>query len=242
MISAVIPVYNEADCVDTSVEAVSLVLRQLVGDDWEIVLVDDGGDDGTGELIEALATADPSHFVACHHKTNLGKGAAVRTGVMATRGDLVMFCDADQSTPAETLNEFVEAMKLGADVVVGNRKSPEADIERWQPAIRTWLGLGFTRLANAMTGLSINDYTCGFKLFRGNVAREVFAATTTRRWAFDVEVLARVVEGGHSIVEIPIRWKHVSDTRVRLTRDVVGSFVELIGIRRRLRAERSPKR
>lgn len=241
MISAVIPVYNEANCVDASVEAVSAVLRELVGDDWEIILVDDGGDDGTSELIDALACSGP-HFVACHHETNLGKGAAVRTGVMASRGDLVMFCDADQSTPAETLKEFVRAMEDGADVVVGNRKSPEANIERWQPAIRTWLGLGFTRLANAMTGLSISDYTCGFKLFRGDVAREVFGATTTRRWAFDVEVLARVVQGGHSVREIPISWKHVSDTRVRLARDVIGSFVELLGIRRRLRAERTPRR
>lgn len=241
MISAVIPVYNEANCVDASVEAVGAVLRQLAGDDWEIILVDDGGTDSTGELIDRLAAADP-HFTACHHETNLGKGAAVRTGVLATQGELVMFCDADQSTPAETLGQFVTALEQGADVVVGNRKSPQANIERWQPAIRTWLGLGFTRLANAMTGLSISDYTCGFKLFRGEVAREVFAATATRRWAFDVEVLARVVQGGYSVSEIPIRWKHVSDTRVRLTRDVIGSFVELLAIRRRLRAERSPRR
>jgi len=237
MISAVIPVYNEAGCVGTSVEAVSAVLRDLAGDDWEIILVDDGGTDSTGELIDALAAGD-DHYVARHHEQNLGKGAAVRTGVLATRGEMVMFCDADQSTPAETLGQFVAAMQAGADVVLGNRKSPDAQIERWQPAIRTWLGLGFTRLANAMTGLSVSDYTCGFKLFRGDVAREVFAATATPRWAFDVEVLARVALGGYSVCEIPIRWKHVSDTRVRLTRDVLGSFLELLSIRRRLRSER----
>jgi glycosyltransferase involved in cell wall biosynthesis len=234
-------VYNEAGCVGASVEAVGAVLRDLVGDDWEIILVDDGGTDGTGELIDALASSD-EHLVARHHEHNQGKGAAVRTGVLATRGDMVMFCDADQSTPAETLGQFVQALEQGADVVLGNRKSPEAQIERWQPAIRTWLGLGFTRLANAMTGLSISDYTCGFKLFRGDVAREVFEATTTRRWAFDVEVLARVARGGYSVCEIPVRWKHVSDTRVRLTRDVLGSFLELLAIRRRLRSERPPNR
>lgn len=233
MISAVIPVYNEAGCLDDSYAVLCGVLTGLAGDAWELVLVDDGSSDGTRAAIAALSARD-GRVVGCHHEVNRGKGAAVRTGVLATRGELVMFCDADQSTPAETLTTFMEAIQAGADVVVGNRKSPEAQIERWQPPIRTWLGLGFTRLANAMTGLSINDYTCGFKLFRGDAAREIFAACSTERWAFDVEVLARAARAGLVVREVPVRWRHVSDTRVRLARDVLGSFLELISIRRRL--------
>ncbi|MCB9897271.1 MAG: glycosyltransferase [Planctomycetes bacterium] len=238
MISAVIPVYNEAGCLPESVAALTSVLVRLAGDDWEIVLVDDGSADETGATIDRLASTDPTHLRGLHHAQNQGKGAAVRTGVLATRGDLVLFCDADMSTPPETLVEFVEATRAGADVVIGNRKSPEATIERWQPPIRTWLGLGFTRLANAVTGLRISDYTCGFKLFRGDPGRAIFAATETPRWSFDVEILARAARMGLSVRQIPVHWMHVDDTRVKVLRDVVSSFCELLAIRRRLGRQR----
>ncbi|MHC4845784.1 MAG: glycosyltransferase [Planctomycetota bacterium] len=232
MISVVIPVYNEAGCLQAHVESLSAILSDLADDAWEIVLVDDGSRDETpGEL--AVLARSP-HVSVQTHAENQGKGAAVRTGVMATRGDMVLFCDADMSTPPETLAEFKAAMDEGADVVVGNRKSKAADIQRWQPPIRTWLGLGFTRLANWMTGLSISDYTCGFKLFRGDVARRVFEATETPGWSFDVEILARVAREGLHVREIPVRWHHVDDTRVRIARDVIRSFLELLSIRRRL--------
>lgn len=238
MISAVIPVYNEAGRVGECVTELSAVLRRCVGSDWELVLVDDGSDDGTAECIDALAASDPLRFKGLHHATNLGKGAAVRTGVLATRGDLVMFCDADLSTPPDTLDGFLEAIAQGADVVVGNRKSPEARIERPQPFLRTWMGLGFTRLANAMTGLSISDYTCGFKLFRGDAARTIFERMTTPRWSFDVEVLAWAAKLGLDVRQIPIRWADVEDSRVRLLKDTLGSFLELLSIRRRLGRQR----
>jgi dolichyl-phosphate beta-glucosyltransferase len=232
MISVVIPVYNEAGCLQAHVEALSAILSDLVGDAWEIVLVDDGSRDQTPGELAGLAQAD--RVTVRTHPENLGKGAAVRTGVLATRGDSVLFCDADMSTPPETLAEFMAALAEGADVVVGNRKSEAANIERWQPPLRTWLGLGFTRLANWMTGLSISDYTCGFKLFRGEAARRLFEATSTPGWSFDVEVLARAAREGLSVREIPVRWHHVDDTRVRIARDVVRSFLELMSIRRRL--------
>jgi len=232
MISVVIPVYNEAGCLQAHVESLSAILSDLAGDAWEIVLVDDGSRDGTpGEL--AILARSPQVTVLTHPE-NRGKGAAVRTGVLATRGDAVLFCDADMSTPPETLAEFKAALDEGADVVVGNRKSEAADIQRWQPPLRTWLGLGFTRLANWMTGLSISDYTCGFKLFRGEAARRVFEATQTPGWSFDVEVLARATREGLQVREIPVRWHHVDDTRVRIARDVIRSFLELLSIRRRL--------
>jgi len=240
MISAVIPVYNEAGCIAPGIAAMERVLRQAAGDDWELILVDDGSSDDTRSVIERTAR-EHGHVVGRYHEHNQGKGAAVRTGVLASRGDLVLFCDADMSTPPETLLEFMEHITSGrADVVVGNRKSPQATIERWQPRLRTQLGLGFTRLANAMTGLAMSDYTCGFKLFRGAPGREIFEATRTPRWSFDVEVLARAARAGLRIHEVPVRWSHVDDTRVRVLRDVVNSFLELLAIRRRL--GRMPRR
>lgn len=241
MISVVIPVYNEAGCLREHVDALRPLLTELAGNDWEIVLVDDGSRDGTGAEIAALAAADP-HVRCCTHAVNRGKGAAVRTGVLATRGDVVLFCDADMSTPPGTLREFLAALQAGADVVVGNRKSGAARIERWQPPIRTWLGLGFTRLSNAMTGMSVSDYTCGFKLFRGEPGRAVFAETETDGWVFDVEFIARAARRGLVIREVPVTWRHVDDTRVRVLRDVIRSFAELLALRRRLGRAPRPAR
>jgi dolichyl-phosphate beta-glucosyltransferase len=242
MISAVIPVYNEAGRVAACVAELASVLERCVGRDWEIVLVDDGSSDGTAQAIKDLASASEGRIRGLSHEVNQGKGAAVRTGVLATRGDRVMFCDADLSTPPETLELFVAAMDEGADVVVGNRKSSEAHIERAQSPLRTWMGLGFTRLANAMTGLTISDYTCGFKLFGGDHARAIFEPMQTPRWSFDVEVLMRAAQAGLDVREIPIRWADVDDTRVRLLQDTVGSFLELLSIRRRLGRRRSDGR
>src|SRR5262249_36993742 len=148
MISVVIPVYNEAGCLPAHVAPLVPLLTSLAGNGWEIVLVDDGSTDGTGAVIGSLAARDAARVRGVAHAKNRGKGAAVRTGVLATRGDAVLFCDADMSTPPETLREFLGVLAAGADVVVGNRKGQGATIERWQPRIRTWLGLGFTRLAN----------------------------------------------------------------------------------------------
>lgn len=232
MISAVIPVYNEAACLRASVDDLARTLTEAAPGAWEIVLVDDGSDDGTAALLAEID--DGATIRALAHEANRGKGAALRTGVLATHGDLVLFCDADMSTPLETLAEFVAAAEDGADLVIGNRKSPEARIERAQPAIRTWMGLRYTWLANTLMGLSISDYTCGFKLLRGEPARELFAAMTTAGWSFDVELLARAVRAGLVIREIPVRWSHVDDTRVRLVKDTIRSFVELLRIRARL--------
>lgn len=234
MISVVIPVYNEADCVTAHVDVLEPLLTELSGsrDGWEIVLVDDGSSDATPQVLATLAERDGVR--ALTHATNRGKGAALRTGILATRGDAVLFCDADMSTPPETLRPFLAALRAGADVVIGNRKSGEAEIEVWQPAIRTWLGLRFTWLANSLLGLSVSDFTCGFKLFDGDAARRLFEETETPGWSFDVEILARAARRGLVIREIPVRWRHEADTRVRVARDVVRSLLELISIRRRL--------
>lgn len=240
MISVVIPVYNEAGCLQAHLDALRPVLEELAPGDWELLLVDDGSVDGTGAEIARLAAIDP-RVRGLAHPANRGKGAAVRTGMLATRGDAVLFCDADMSTPPDTLREFVAALAAGADVVIGNRKSRAARIERWQPPLRVWLGLGFTRLANALTGLRVSDYTCGFKLFRGAPGREIFAETATPGWSFDVEILARAARRGLSVREIPVRWHHVDDTRVRIARDVLRSFAELLSIWRRLGRNRGSR-
>lgn len=238
MISVVIPVYNEADCVTAHVDVLVPLLEELSagspGDrgGWEIVLVDDGSSDDTPRVLAGL-DARPG-VTALTHGRNLGKGAALRTGIAATRGDAVLFCDADMSTPPDMLRPFLAALRDGADVVIGNRKSREAQIEVWQPPLRTWLGLRFTWLANRLLGLSVADFTCGFKLFRGDVARRLFDEMSTPGWSFDVEILARAARDGLVIREIPVRWRHDADTRVRVVRDVVRSFAELVSIRRRL--------
>ena len=236
MISVVIPVYNEATCLAENVQQFADLLSQISKNDWEIILVNDGSTDSTESVMAKLA--EDQHVRGIAHSENQGKGAAVRTGVLATQGDLVLFCDADMSTAPECLGLFLASLESGSDIAVGNRKSQDSVIEAWQPPLRTWLGLRFTWLTNWCLGLSLSDYTCGFKLFRGPVARELFELTESSAWAFDVEVLARASKKNYRIAQIPVRWRHVADTRVKVIRDVIGSLIELISIRRRLGKKR----
>jgi glycosyltransferase involved in cell wall biosynthesis len=243
MISVVIPAFNEADTLPAHLARLVPVLDEVAPAPWEILVVDDGSTDRTVEVVEALRLAPKVRVLRAPR--NRGKGAAVRLGVEATKGDMVLTCDADMSTPPETLGAFVRAMQAGADIVIGNRRGPEARVERHQPRLRRALGVGYVKLCQWLTRVEIDDFNCGFKLFRGDVAREVMGAVTTDGWAIDVESLALAARRGYRIVELPVVWRNGERTAVRLSRDIVGTFIDVLGIwwglRRAGRTNRSPR-
>lgn len=233
MLSVVIPAFNEADTLPPHVARLRPVLDRLSPSGWEILVVDDGSADGTAAAVEALGLAPRVRVL--RSAANRGKGAALRLGVAATVGDLVLTCDADMATPPESLGAFVDALRGGADVAIGNRRSRAARIERPQPWIRRFLGTGYLALCRALTGVRLEDYNCGFKLFRGDVAREVMAATRTDGWAIDMESLAIAARGGRRIVELPVVWRAGDRSAVRLGRDVLVTLREMVRIGWRLR-------
>lgn len=230
-LSIVIPAWNEARRIGPSLARSIETLRRLEPD-HEILVVDDGSSDGTLDVAREAA-AGAARFRGLVNGTNLGKGGAVRRGMLEAEGEYILFCDADESTPMVALEGFLPHARAGAAVVIGTRKNAQARIARHQPWLRESLGKGFTWLAQRLAGVRVTDFTCGFKLFRRDAAREIFERQTLSDWSFDAEVLFLARHLGHEIVEVPVTWTNDEDTRVSLLRDTWRSLLGLLAIRRR---------
>jgi dolichyl-phosphate beta-glucosyltransferase len=236
-LSVVLPVYNEALVLERTFGELLPFFDRLEGvaGDFEVVCVDDGSRDASREILARAAAADPRVRV-CALPANRGKGAAVREGVLLARGAVVLFMDADLSTPLAETGAFLAALAAGSDVAIGNRRAPGSDIRRHQPWIRQSLGKGFTLLSRLLLVPGVHDFTCGFKAFRAQAARDIFRRSTLDGWAFDAELVVIAAEQGKRVVQLPVTWRHEDDTKVRLGSAVLSSLRDLCKIRvRRMR-------
>ncbi|MEO1088047.1 MAG: glycosyltransferase, partial [Acidobacteriota bacterium] len=161
---------------------------------------------------------------------NRGKGAAVRHGVLASRGDAVLMTDADLSAPIEELGRLTPFLEL-APLVVASRAVESSTLERPQPLPRRLLGLIFRRMARLAGVVSIRDTQCGFKLMDGEIARSLFADVVTDGFAFDVELLWLAQRRGYGIREVGIRWGDDPDSRVRPVVGAAAMALELVRFR-----------
>ena len=231
-LSVVIPAFNEAERIGPTLAAVRAHLESK-SVPAEIIVVDDGSRDGTAARAEAAL----SGFAAARIirlPRNQGKGAAVKAGVLEARGDLVLFSDADLSTPISELEKFLPVIEGGADVVIGSRALPGSDIQVRQRALREGMGKFFNRLVRLLVLTGIPDTQCGFKLFRREAARAAFEEARIRGFGFDVEILALCARRGYRIKQVPVAWRNSPPSRVRLVRSSLGMISELVRIRRRL--------
>lgn len=227
-VSVVIPVYNEERRLAPSLDEVLSYLR-AAGRPWELLVVDDGSSDGTAALVEARAAGEPG-LRLLRLGRNRGKGAAVRAGMLAATGEIRLFRDADSSTSIEHLELFLKEFEKGSDVVIGSRRVPGVKVLRHQPLLRERLGQGFTLLSRALLVWEVRDFTCGFKAFSAKASEEVFSRQLIERWSFDSEILYIASRLGLRISQVPVTWTDDPASKVRLSRDVVGSFVELLRI------------
>lgn len=230
-LSVVIPAYNEALRIR---ETVQKVYRELSPDfDLEIIVVDDGSTDSTAEAVRKEAQGNAAVRLVSY-EVNRGKGYAVRQGMLAARKEIIMFMDADLSTPLEFCSKFSSALESGFSVVIGTRKTGAAKIVRRQNFVREFCGKNFTLLARVLFGLNISDFTCGFKMFRRDAAQTIFGRARINRWSFDVEIIVLAHRLVGRIKEIPVVWTNSSDTKVRLVRDILTSLIELLLIKGRI--------
>jgi dolichyl-phosphate beta-glucosyltransferase len=165
------------------------------------------------------------------HSPNRGKGFALRGGMLEAEGEYVLFSDADLSTPIEELDRFLVRLEQGSPVVIGTRKHREAEIMKRQPIWRETMGKIFTGISNLVLGLHVSDFTCGFKAFHRAAARRLFGTQKIDRWAFDSEILFLARRYGYPVTEIAVRWINSPDSKVRVLRDSVTSFLALFKIR-----------
>ena len=165
------------------------------------------------------------------HKTNSGKGAAIRTGVARAAGEKILFTDIDLSVPIEFLDNFNQAMTDEIDIIIGSREHPDSKIEIKQFWLREMAGYSFTVLTNAILQVGASDFTCGFKLFRREAARKIFAKQLINRWAFDAETLFLAKKYEFVVKEEPVVWRHGEGSKVRFPQDLIDSFFGLLQIR-----------
>ena len=226
MVSFVIPAYNEETLLGRTLAAVNDAARAS-GEPFEIVVADDGSHDDTAGV--GGAAGPEVRVLRLPHR---GKGAAVRAGVLAASGDLLLVMDADLSTPIAEL-DLLEAALDRCDVAIGSRNVAGARVTVPQRLDRRVMGRAFNLLVRALLLPGLRDTQCGVKLFRREVAQAVFERCRSDGFAFDVEALWLARRLGYRVAEVAVEWRNSPDSRVRPLVDVPRMFWELVTIKQR---------
>lgn len=232
-LSIIIPAYDEAGRIGATLAAIQAYMVRT-GRRYEAIVVDDGSHDATPDIVRRAARATGNVRLIVN-PSNRGKGYSVRQGMLSATGDLLLMYDADASAPIDQLERLLPWIDRGYDVVIGSRDAPEAQLDPPQPARRRRLAALFRGLRRLLLLPELRDTQCGFKLFRRDVAREVFARQRLDGWLFDCEVLGIADRLGYRIREVGILWRDRPDSRVRVGRAAVGALPTLLWIRLRLR-------
>lgn len=225
-LSVIIPVFNEAACIQANTLAVKEKLMSL-NVSFEIILVNDGSKDGTLAKIQAISKG-PIKVIS--DDKNHGKGYAVMQGMRAATGKFQLFMDADLSTSLNAIQEFLSLMRKGQyDVILGDRHPLNQKIS--QPFYRIFLGRMFLWLSCLCVGKKINDFTCGFKMFTLDASRVIFNKQRLHNWAFDTEIIYIAIVQHMRIGQVPVIWHHEAHSKVNAFRDVFTSLWGLIRIK-----------
>lgn len=228
-LSVVVPAYNEVGRIDATLDGIERHLQQR-GIRYEILVAADG-DDGTRERVAERARGGSRLFVLGSRERR-GKGFGIRAAVLQAKGAIVGFVDADDKTPFSEIDKLLPWLKQGFDVVVGSRAVEGAAIEASRPLHRRLGSLGFALLLRALLDVGgVRDTQCGFKFFKGDVARELFSRQTIDGYMFDAEVLHLAARAGYRIKEVGVRWKDDGDSRLELVSGNWRNLRDILKIR-----------
>ncbi len=229
-LSVVLPMYNEEERISKSLHQLAAYFAKQ-DYSYEVVLVDDGSSDRSITVAQGILSEVPTLRVLQSDR-NYGKGHAVRMGMLAAKGEVVLFSDADLSTPIDELDKFWPFLDEGYDVVIGSRKMKGAVLERHQPWLRERMGKVFTWLTNRLVTKNLSDLTCGFKSFQRAAAQDIFSRQMLDDWSFDAEILFIAQKRGLRIKEVPVHWHDERGSKVKFPRDIIRSLRGLFRIRR----------
>jgi glycosyltransferase involved in cell wall biosynthesis len=236
-LSIVIPAYNEEDRLLSTLQAVDDFLATRTYSS-EVIVADDGSTDRTAAISNEYEMSSATYRVlALPHR---GKASAVRDGILASNGEIVMFTDADLSTPMSYLDKLMDALAAEADVAIGSREGDGSE-RVGEPFYRHAMGRVFNTLVRLIAVPGINDTQCGFKAFNATVAQDLFSSARLhagerhingpRVTGFDVEILFLARKRGYDIVEIPVEWTHVAGSKVAPLGDSVRMFTDVLRVR-----------
>ncbi|WP_041424473.1 dolichyl-phosphate beta-glucosyltransferase [Thermobaculum terrenum] len=237
-ISVIIPAYNEAKRLPVTIPRIVSFLSSQ-GWQYELIVVDDGSTDETQQIACQLSKEYPSiRLLKLPHR---GKGPAVREGVLASTGDLVLFTDADLSTPISQLSKLLARIEQGYDIAIGSREGVGARRYK-EPFYRHLMGRVFNLFVRLLTLAHFNDTQCGFKLFRKHAAKDIFsnlvlygstapAIKGPMVTSLDVEVLQIAARRGYKVAEVPVEWHYSSGSKVRPALDSYRMLKDIIRIK-----------
>lgn len=231
-VSVIVPAYNEERNIGETIRHIE-AWQSLKGRVWEIMVVDDGSTDNTAAIAQdCVKTEGPCRVKLLRQEKNIGKGAAVRRGMMEATGEYLLMCDADLSMPIKESDKLIHALEFGADIAIGSRAIHKKGADVQQSVMRRISSRVFNGLVRLVAVRGIRDTQCGFKCFRKNVAREIFSAMKIDRFCFDVEMLYLAKKKGLKIAEVSVMWRQAEETRVRLFHDSFSMLGDLFKIRR----------
>ena len=227
-LSIIIPSFNEEQRLPDTLRKIAAYVRER-RPDTEVIVVDDGSTDKTAAVARSYQARIPLLRVLSNG-TNRGKGFSVRHGSLEARGNIVLFTDADLSSPIEE-GEKLLARLATHDVAIGSRAVDRSLIETHQSAFRESAGIVFNRIVRIILRLPFVDTQCGFKAFRRERCRIIFEQQTIERFGFDPELLYLARHHGLSTIEVPVRWAHSPATKVSMLKDSVQMFLDVFVIR-----------
>lgn len=230
-ISLVIPAYNESGIIMDTIQTVSARLAELTAE-YEVLIVDDGSTDGMAELVRGCG--DPRVRLE-GYASNRGKGCAVRTGMLAAQGDLILCTDADLAYGVDVFAGLLERLRTGeADLVIGSRRIGGEGYKNYPP-LRILMSKCFGLLSHMISGLPY-DTQCGIKAYRRQAARDIFSRCTTDGFSFDFEVLMRADRLGLKVEQFPVSVINFRESKVNVVRDSARMFRDVFRIRKKVRS------
>ena len=226
-LSIVIPAYNEEERIVPTIGAIASYVSDL-GFPWELIIADDGSKDNTVKIVQELGLANVRVLVA---EKNGGKGSAVRRGMLAARGQYVLFDDADNSTPIEELKKVLAKLETeNYDVAVGSRAVAGSEEAKRSPLRRLMSGT-LRWIVQNIFKIGVNDTQCGFKLFTHEAAQKLYQSQTIAGFSFDLEILYLAHKYEFRIAEVPVAWVDAPGSKVDTTKEAQRFLRDLVRIK-----------
>lgn len=232
-ISVIIPVYNEESRLLDNFKKIAKYLSEQKYSS-EIIFIDDGSTDKTLDIINGLCYKNLRFF---KNPQNMGKGYAIRSGVKYAQGEYILLTDIDNSTPIDNLNKLLPYAKK-YPIVIGSRYLEKDSIKIKQPLLRRIISRAGNLFIRIILGLRFRDTQCGFKLLEAKSAKDIFNKATINRWGFDIELLAIAKKYQIPAKEVAVSWYDDPRTKLRAGRAAIGTFKEVLQIKKNLSTDR----